>query len=463
MGRTRARAASAVVAGMMFTGVLSAAVPTAAAVDICRQDTVAAAALPSPVSLDHCDLSAATITSDGLRVDVPPPGQGRSVVGLTADGEVSLEVSTSPAGVVTVDAHSEVEPPAAQGTYRAAQTQQYAAGADAFAAAASLAVPTSFMPTGGQSFELANATREPGESAPGCDATAIGSLWYRIDRPGTLRRIKLRADVPIALYRGSDMASLQRVVCIPANTPEKRVTIAPTGAHYVQLAVTQADVTAGKFAAHVWLLNGEMRPDGTPPCDSREHLIVPQMAPRKPLKWRFHAASTPPSISKTQALSGIKQGFRILTGSKNDCGLADAVSASHEYLGTTRKPASLCVGRGADSVNSVSFGPAPIGMLGLACSAWTISGTGKRVTVESDMRLTQGISWTLQPDAPTCRQNVDIDLVGVVAHEAGHVFGLDHAEGVKGLNQTMSPSSTACNGASRTLGRGDVIALRKLY
>ena len=463
MRRTRARATAAVVAGLLFTGVLSAVVPTAAAGDICRQDTVAAAALPAPVSLDDCDLTGATITADGLRVEVPPPGQGRSVVGLTADGEVSLEVSTSHAGLVSVESQTETAESPVEGTYSAAQTLQLTAGADAFGGAAPLAVPTSFMPTGGQTFDLAKATREPAEPAPGCDADAVGSLWYRIQRPGTLRRIKLKADAPLALYRGSDLSSLQRVACVAANAPEQRVTIAATGVHYLQVAVTQADVAAGKFAATVWLLNGEMRPDGTPPCDSRAHLIVPDMAPRKAMKWRFHANSTPPSLSKTQALRGIKQGFGIVAGSKNDCGLADSVSARHAYLGTTRKPASLCIGRGADSVNSVSFGPAPVGMLGLACSAWTISGTGKRVTVESDMRLTQGISWTLQPDVPTCRQNVDIDLVGVVAHEAGHVFGLDHAEGAKGLNQTMSPSSGACNGAARTLGRGDVIALRKLY
>ena len=457
------RAAAPVVAGVMFASILSAAVPTAAAVDVCRQQMIPAAALPSDVSLDDCDVSGATITSDGLRVDVPPPGQGRSVVGLTADGEVSLEVSTSRAGVVSVDAQTAAQQAPPPGTYSAAQTQQYNAAADAFAGAAALAVPTSYMPTGGQSFDLAGTTLEPREPPAGCDASAVGSLWYRIQRPGTLRRIKLRADVPMAVYRGSDMASLQRVACIRANAPEQLVTLAATGAHYLQIAVTKADLAAGTFAAVVWLLNGEMRPDGTPPCDSRAHQLVPDLAPRKPLRWRFHAASTPPSVSKTQALRAVKRGLGIVTGSKNDCGLPDRVSARHAYLGTTRKDASMCVRGRADGVNSVSFGAAPPGMLGMACSAWTTPGTGRRVTFESDMRLTQSVTWTVKPDAPMCRQTGAVDLVGVVAHEAGHVFGLDHAEGVSGLNQTMSPSSGACNGAARTLGRGDVIALRKLY
>lgn len=453
---------SAVVAGLMFPTVLAAAVPSAAATDVCEQDRVAAGDLPATVSLDDCDLRGAAITAHGLHVDVPPPGQGRSVVGVTTDGEVSLEVSTSSAGLVTVETHQETTDHEAP-LYAAAQLSESPAAADTFSAATTLPVPTSYMPTFGQTFELAGATVEPGEPAPGCDASAVGSLWYRIQRPGTLSRIKLRADVPLAVYRGTALGSLQRVACVPANGPEQRLTLAATGVHYVQLAVTQADAAVNKFAAHVNLLNGEMRPEGAPPCDTRVHRLVDGAMARKPLKWRFHAASTPPSMPKARALRGIKKGFNVITRSTNDCGMPDQVSARHVYLGTTRKRASLCIGGGADGVNSVSFGPAPLGMLGLACSAWMITPTGKHNVVESDMRLTRGLSWTLQPDAPSCRQNVDMDLVGVVAHEAGHVFGLDHAEGAKGLNQTMSPSSSACNGASRTLGRGDIVALRKLY
>ena len=459
----RTRMVSAVLAGVLLAGLLSAAVPSAAATHICARDVVAAEALPAEVSPATCDLRGATITSDGLRLQVPPRGQGRSIVGLTTTGEVALQVSTSADGVVAIatgELHADDPAPA---PYTAAQVSDVVAGSDSFAGAPELAVASSFMPTTGQTFDLGQLTLQPDEPVAGCDSSAVGSLWYRLGRPGTLRRIKLRADVPLALYRGTSLAGLQRAACIPALAPERRVTLASTGTYYLQAAVTQADLTAGKFAAHVWLSNGEMRPDGTPPCDSRAYKLVEDMAPRKPFKWRFHAASTPPSLTRTQALRGIKQGMGIIANARNDCGLADTVSARHAYLGTTSKPASLCLGRGTDGVNSVSFGSAPVGMLGFACSAWSITATGKRHTVESDMRLTKAIEWTMRPDAPSCRQNVDIDLVGVVAHETGHVFGLDHAEGVKGLNQTMSPSSGACNGAARTLGRGDVVALRKLY
>lgn len=470
MGRTRARRMSAVVAGLMVAALLSPAIPSAAATNVCAQDTIPAEVLPEQVSLDDCDMLGTTITSEGLRLDVPPPGQGRSIHGLTARGEVSLEISTSRDGVVAIETNEvhgdeSHEPSAtAPAPYSATQTSPYPAGGDDFSAAAPLVVPNSFMPTTGQTFNVADATTQPDEPAPGCDASAAGSLWYRIQRPGTLRRIKLRADVPLAVYRGTTLGALQRVACVPAGSAEKRLTLAPTGVHYVQLAVTQADVALGRMATHVWLLNGEMRPDGAPPCDARVHQLVESIAPRKPLKWRFKAGSTPPSLTRTQALRGIKRGMAVITGAKNDCGMADTVGARQTYLGRTRKGPSLCNGRGTDGVSSVSFGPAEqYGMLGLACSAWMTSSTGKRHTIESDMRFTSTVPWTMRPDAPGCRLNVDIDLVGVAAHEAGHVFGLDHALGTKALNQTMSVSQGSCNAAFRTLGRGDVVALRKLY
>lgn len=459
---------SAVVTVTMFAGLLSATIPSAAAEDPCAQDVIAAEDLPSEVLLEHCDLVGRTVTSEGLRLQVPPPGQGSSVHALTSDGEVSLELSTSRGGVVAIetgelheeDAHDQESSP-----YSAAQVLlPVAAGSDSFAGAPPLPVRRDFMPVTGQTFNLADATLEPGEPAPGCDPSAVGSFWYRIERPGTLRRIKLAGDTPMALYRGTDLAALQRVACVAGDSQQKRVTLAPTGVHYIQVAVTQADAALWGKTAITRLLNGEMRPDGTPPCDVRVHDLVDDMASRKPLKWRFHAASTPPSLTRTQALRGIKKGIGIITGSKNDCGLADTVSARQAYLGVTRKPASMCVGRGTDGVNSVSFGPAEqYGMLGLACSAWMISSSGKKHVFESDIRLTSTVVWTMRPDAPTCRLNVDMDLVGVAAHEAGHVFGLEHALGTKGLNQTMGVSMGSCNGAARTLGRGDVVGLRKLY
>ena len=461
MQRKRGRMMSGVVACLVALGLLGVT-PSAASPEWCAGATVQAAALPDDVSPAVCDLTGRAVEAQGLRVDVPPPGEGRSMRGLTTDGEIAVEVTTAADGSVSVDVENRVaaaadaQPPAPP--YSAAA---YAAGGDNFAAAAPLAIPSTYMPSVGQTFQPAQSTIESGEPAPGCDASAVGSVWYRIQRLGSLRRIKLRADVPLALYRGTSLGGLERAGCIEAWQPEKLVTLAPTGTYYLQAAVTAADAAANKTAVHVWLTNAEQRPEGTPPCDSRAFNLFPDMAPRKPLKWRFNAGSSPPSLTRTQALSGIKQGIAVVTQSKNDCGMADTVNARHEYLGTTRKPASMCVQKGSDGVITVSFGKLPVGLLGLSCTAWTASATGKLTAFESDIQLTSLISWGTRPDDPGCKDQVD--LVAVAAHEAAHAFGVDHASGVDGLNQTMSTSTSSCNGAGRTLGRGDVLALRKRY
>lgn len=318
MRRTRTRAMSALLAALLLVGLVPAAVPSAAAGSVCGRDAVHADALIDDVSLADCDVLGTTLMFQGLRVDVPGPGEGRSVHALTTGGELSLEVTTSRDGIVAVDTHA---------------------------------------------------------------------------------------------------------------------------------AVADED---------------EMRPDAAPPCSSKAYKLVENMEPRQRLEWRFDGSSTPDSLTPRQALRAIKQGMGIITGSRNDCGLPDRVSAQHRYLGRTKKPASLCVGKGTDGVNSVSFDVAEYpGMLGLACASWTIEQDGSKNTTESDIRLTSTVPWTVRPDAPSCQ--LQVDLVGVAAHEVGHVFGLDHPVSPDSLNQTMSASQGGCNGSFRTLGRGDVIGLRKLY
>lgn len=471
MGPRRHGVLSAAVVTALAAGLLPSAVPIAAsAAPDCDQPELQAEDLPELAAQEDCELVGRTVTAGDLALQVPPPGEGRSMVALTTEGEVSLEISTSPDGVVEVDTrqlsrhedhHGDDAP---QEDARSAAALRAAAGmvpgGETFAEAAPLTVPQSFEPEVGQI--PAGAPLEPGEPMAGCAASAAGSAWYRLYRPGSLRRIKLRASVPLAVYRGTSLESLQRVACVGATGRDRVLKLAPTGVWYIQAAASQEDAAFGNLGAF-WLTSAEMRPDGPPPCDVRVHKLLDDMAPRKPLKWRFNAASTPPSLTKAQALRGIRRGVGVITNAKNDCGMPDTVSARQAYLGRTPRKPTMCTQTRSDGVNTIGFGPASFGMLGVACSAWTISARGKRHVFESDMQLNSAVSWTMKPDAPGCRPNAEMDLIGVVAHEAGHVFGLDHPTGTKALNQTMSATQSACNGAFRTLGRGDVVALRKLY
>ena len=451
----------AVTAGM--TSLILAALPftaavSAGAVGYCAPSgALAATDLPDEVARDDCDLVGRTVTFHGVSSAVPEPGRGLSKIAVTRGNEVALTVWTSHDGVVTIDADvDEVAEPAPASRPLDAFVAAAAPANDGFAAATELAVPRSFLGAEGIEFEVSELTLEPGEPTA-CEPAATGSVWYRVARPPTLQRIRLQNDfTAAAVYSGSALGNLKRLACLPARGGAGLVTLPPSGDIFVQSLVRSES-----FVSAVYLFSGEMHPDAPLPCETRAHAVADDATARPPLKWRFNAADRPASLTTAQTLRGIKRGINVITESRNDCGMADRVSAKAEYLGRTRKRATLCSQGRLDGANTVAFGPAPTGMLGMACSAWSIGPDGTQNVGESDIRLTQGEAWTMTPDAPTCANASD--LVGVVAHEAGHVFGLGHAGGTDGLNQTMAPSASGCNGAGRTLGRGDVVALRKLY
>jgi hypothetical protein len=106
----------------------------------------------------------------------------------------------------------------------------------------------------------------------------------------------------------------------------------------------------------------------------------------------------------------------------------------------------------------IDFGPLGDFIAGYSCSSWEIR-PGPDKVIESDIRLAKGgTSWTVSPTNPGCSGKVD--LQSVVAHEAGHTFGLDHSNG---RNLTMYFSTSLCTPALRTLGLGDIRGLRRLY
>jgi hypothetical protein len=322
---------------------------------------------------------------------------------------------------------------------------------DLFGAAEALAVPDSTTVD-----QMQRATRQGPEPAGSC-GDGSGTVWYRL-QPGAQRRVRLETEGAFAVYRGSTVGSLTQLACSRSNVVPTLVSLPSAGTYYVQL---WDRLDLGSLTLET--VSGEPEPDAPAPCAASAGGLEPNSNPRAKLRWRFNNDNVPSNLGSRKSLGAVKTGMRVITESRNDCGMDDRVSAATEYLGATSRPASLCTGQEvADQMNVVEFGALGGGLLGLACAEYTAtSPAGPWTVVESDVRFNKATRWTLSPDAKGC--NARYDLIGVAAHETGHVFGLKHAPGVGGLNQTMAASTVACNGGTRTLGRGDVLVLRDRY
>ncbi|HEY8135299.1 MAG TPA: hypothetical protein VIF08_04600 [Candidatus Limnocylindrales bacterium] len=181
---------------------------------------------------------------------------------------------------------------------------------------------------------------------------------------------------------------------------------------------------------------------------------------KQTLNWRYQSSSTPGDMNGSKVLNVIKRSFDNITGARNDCGLADNVSATSHYLGTTSaKPNVNKRGRcsARDDQNVVGFGPLPPGILAVTCIRY---GSNNSIT-EADIRINTEYDWVLTVGACHFWQEL---LEPTLTHEIGHMFGLGHVGERKHGRLTMSTTSDGpCSNAETTLGRGDVRGLRHLY
>ncbi len=180
------------------------------------------------------------------------------------------------------------------------------------------------------------------------------------------------------------------------------------------------------------------------------------------LDWTFFASSTPTANNKDSVEQGLRNAAAAITTSRNSCGLADEVTATHRYLGRTATAPNIRSESGTitctqlDRKNVVGFGPLPTGTLGVACT-WATAGSA----IDSDIRLSTRNAW-FALDAPAgCSNKYGIQAVGV--HEFGHAFGLNHVSESTHPNLTMSTTTGPCTNAPLSLGLGDVRALRAIY
>jgi hypothetical protein len=170
-------------------------------------------------------------------------------------------------------------------------------------------------------------------------------------------------------------------------------------------------------------------------------------------KWSFKASSAPSALNKSSVAAVLQKAFHNVTGAHNDCGRADKINATHEYLGTTTRGPNC---GSPDGHNVVGFGRLAPGVLAVTCY-WI---TGGRI-VEADMKITTRESWALS--TASCHGDMPL-LEATITHEAGHVYGLGHVGERRHGRLTMSPFLDGpCNNNESTLGLGDMLGLESLY
>lgn len=170
-------------------------------------------------------------------------------------------------------------------------------------------------------------------------------------------------------------------------------------------------------------------------------------------RWAFHAASTPAYLGRAAVGDILRKSFSNITSARNDCGLADRVSATHTYLNTTSvRP--RCDRR--DFKNVVGFQRLEWGVLAVTCY-WL---SNNRI-VEADIQINSRERWALS--LSSCVHD-EVMLEATMTHEAGHVFGLGHVSERRHGRLTMSPLLNGpCQLSEATLGLGDVRGLEALY
>jgi Matrixin len=193
-------------------------------------------------------------------------------------------------------------------------------------------------------------------------------------------------------------------------------------------------------------------------------------------KWYFNRDTAPvnqpssePQMTRDEVEVALREGTRDITQTINNCDMADNVrTTSASYEGNTNRRAEVTAGGvcdgdlAMDGQNTVDFGDLPAGKVGKACK-WTFPQPGDDELMESDIRLNKvDYNWTLHPRASSCDNDYDVE--GVMAHERGHTFGMGHVNEDNHKWLTMSPKVNAgCKAGVRTLGKGDVLALREIY
>ena len=211
-------------------------------------------------------------------------------------------------------------------------------------------------------------------------------------------------------------------------------------------------VHRGPDAEPVALVGGSSNP-----CADSTHSVA---GPRwnKTYSWVFNAASTPKNLLPSDTVSALKKSVSRIVSGYNNCGKADAISATHAYAGTTTSLPDISTSAAClslDGKSEMGFATLPTGMVGMTCW-WSLGGD----IIEGDIMFNKNIPWYLKKPT-SCSSKWS--LHAAAAHEVGHLYGLNHVSETTSGSLTMSPRIMACQNSEVTLGLGDLKGLEALY
>lgn len=286
--------------------------------------------------------------------------------------------------------------------------------------------------------------------------------------------VKLRTDLgPGDVVRDHGVAV---VVPPPGHAVQTEATLVSGGAETLT-ALTERDgtvVLSGVGSEAMPALAAEVLPQ-VPPAECDDGAYHRSMwtysdGSRKLGKWKslfrwwFNPTAVPADVDRVRAREATRRAVRNVVGARNDCGMADQVTATQDYLGdaTTAPNITSDSCAAGDGKNVVGYGKLALeGALAVECSWGRDDGTSYVAVVESDVKMNTAYRW--YADLPAvCLDRYSIE--GVMTHEFGHTFQLAHVDEAGHGNLTMSTSVNAtCRHDEATLGKGDVWGLQALY
>ncbi|MFD0905469.1 matrixin family metalloprotease, partial [Actinomadura sediminis] len=196
-------------------------------------------------------------------------------------------------------------------------------------------------------------------------------------------------------------------------------------------------------------------------CKDGRYRAQPSKWPKgATVEWRYHPGGT--GRPDTTVAAGVSNAVNAHTDCRSDKQFNPPPNVYEKHIGESAQPPNLTDGAACgrrDGVNVfgwLAMAGAEENVLAATCS-WFAGPT----TVETDMALqTQGHEWW--SGEGTCPQGA-FATTAVATHEAGHVLGLSHVEGLGRSKLTMAPSIGPCDDGPSTLGKGDYDGLIALY